>query len=195
MMEPNQPYPFVGDLIEHKMFFSRAVSCLTEEDAAFQPRPDMLSVVGQIHHVTAAVELMLSGIYREFDRFGECERRSRRPGGTWFEWGMDWALHANRDLEATDRSLAGALQAFDETMDLAYGAFSQLTMAEMLQPLTPNPMQLATPRAVLHSGIIDHTAHHRGALAQYARLLGRDPQIPYFEMSEALHEAHMSAAA
>lgn len=155
----------------------------------------MLSVVGQIHHVTAAVELMLSGLHREFDRFAGCEHRSRRAGGTWLEWGMDWALDANHDLESTDRSLAGALQAFDETMDLAYDAFSQLTTAEMLRPLAPNPMHLATPRAVLQSGILDHTAHHRGSLAQYARLLGRDPQIPYFEMSEALHEAHMSAAA
>ncbi|RXE95553.1 DinB family protein [Pseudoalteromonas phenolica] len=30
--------------------------------------------------------------------------------------------------------------------------------------------------------MLDHTAHHRGALAQYARLLGHSPKIPYFDM-------------
>lgn len=32
-------------------------------------------------------------------------------------------------------------------------------------------------------------AHHRGALSQYARGLGLEPKIPYFDMAEALHEA------
>jgi uncharacterized damage-inducible protein DinB len=35
--------------------------------------------------------------------------------------------------------------------------------------------------------MLDHTAHHRGALVAYARILGMEPQIPYFEM-KALEE-------
>jgi hypothetical protein len=29
------------------------------------------------------------------------------------------------------------------------------------------------------SGIVDHTAHHRGSLAVYARLIGKEPLMPY----------------
>ena len=28
-------------------------------------------------------------------------------------------------------------------------------------------------------GLVDHTAHHRGALTVYARLLGKVPPMPY----------------
>jgi uncharacterized damage-inducible protein DinB len=35
------------------------------------------------------------------------------------------------------------------------------------------------PRAAIFSGMADHTAHHRGALAVYARLTGKTPEMPY----------------
>jgi uncharacterized damage-inducible protein DinB len=35
------------------------------------------------------------------------------------------------------------------------------------------------PRESIIGGIVDHTAHHRGALSVYARLVGREPAMPY----------------
>jgi uncharacterized damage-inducible protein DinB len=35
------------------------------------------------------------------------------------------------------------------------------------------------PRQCIVGAISDHTAHHRGALGVYARLLGRVPAMPY----------------
>jgi hypothetical protein len=35
------------------------------------------------------------------------------------------------------------------------------------------------PHAAVINGITDHTAHHRGSLAVYARLLGKVPPMPY----------------
>jgi len=35
------------------------------------------------------------------------------------------------------------------------------------------------PRAAIIAAIAEHTAHHRGSLAVYARLLGYVPPIPY----------------
>ena len=35
------------------------------------------------------------------------------------------------------------------------------------------------PRLALVTGLGDHTAHHRGVLAVYARLCGRVPAMPY----------------
>lgn len=35
------------------------------------------------------------------------------------------------------------------------------------------------PRLAVVSGIVDHTAHHRGSLAVYARLIGKQAPMPY----------------
>jgi uncharacterized damage-inducible protein DinB len=35
------------------------------------------------------------------------------------------------------------------------------------------------PKRAVISGIVDHTAHHRGSLAVYARLRGKVPTMPY----------------
>ena len=35
------------------------------------------------------------------------------------------------------------------------------------------------PRAAVVGPIVDHTAHHRGALTVYARLLGKVAPMPY----------------
>jgi hypothetical protein len=35
------------------------------------------------------------------------------------------------------------------------------------------------PRASIIDGLTDHTAHHRGSLAVYARLRGKTPPMPY----------------
>jgi len=56
------------------------------------------------------------------------------------------------------------------------GAASDETL---LEPI-PNDMILdGAPRMAVISAIVDHTAHHRGSLAVYARLLGKVPPMPY----------------
>lgn len=105
---------------------------------------------------------------------------------------MQWAQGANGETVTLDLSLAGALHAFDQTMNIVSEVFAQLTAEELRQPIPENPMQLPSAFAVLYFGIFDHAAHHRGALSQYARLLGKEPCIPYFDMAEALHEAQLN---
>ena len=48
--------------------------------------------------------------------------------------------------------------------------------------VTPGPAPVAKTAVVaaaVINGITDHSAHHRGALAVYARLLGKEPAMPY----------------
>ena len=40
-------------------------------------------------------------------------------------------------------------------------------------------MMAGAPRFAVIEGIQDHTAHHRGALTVYSRLLGMTPSVPY----------------
>ena len=42
-----------------------------------------------------------------------------------------------------------------------------------------NTISVFEPRLGVVSGIVDHTAHHRGSLAVYARLRGKVPPMPY----------------
>jgi uncharacterized damage-inducible protein DinB len=37
------------------------------------------------------------------------------------------------------------------------------------------------PRCTILNALTDHTAHHRGALSVYARLLGLVPPMPYMD--------------
>ena len=48
--------------------------------------------------------------------------------------------------------------------------------------LPPNPIMGESPRFVIIGALVDHTAHHRGALTVYARLRGKVPPMPYGEM-------------
>ncbi len=51
--------------------------------------------------------------------------------------------------------------------------------AELAQPMADNPILGARARYNGIEALIDHTGHHRGALAVYARLAGRVPEMPY----------------
>ena len=45
----------------------------------------------------------------------------------------------------------------------------------------PNPIMGEMPRYSIIGGVTDHTAHHRGALTVYQRLLELTPLMPYME--------------
>ena len=49
---------------------------------------------------------------------------------------------------------------------------------EMQVPIT-GPLMTGEPRIAIMTAMTDHTAHHRGSLAVYARLLGRVSPMPY----------------
>jgi len=51
----------------------------------------------------------------------------------------------------------------------------------LMQPLPPGPVMGGMPRSAIFPAIIEHTAHHRGALTVYSRLAGRVPIMPYGE--------------
>ena len=50
---------------------------------------------------------------------------------------------------------------------------------ELRASLPPGPIMGGVPREAFVNGLADHTAHHRGALTVYSRLLGKVPDMPY----------------
>ena len=187
--------PFVKKIREHQIFFHRTMDCFREEDSNFRPNDNMLTAAGQVLHVTMAIEFFLSGMFGPYDGFGPLSRRDRGFSDMgWTEIAdnqeLDLLLNADvwpKAIEAS-KSIAKALELFDQTMDTAAEMFGSMTLQQIETEQLPE--NLVFPPLYTYSDVLeimnDHTAHHRGSLVVYARLLGRDPKIPYFEMSEKL---------
>jgi uncharacterized damage-inducible protein DinB len=81
-------------------------------------------------------------------------------------------LHDTRDLfEKTASRL--------EEDDADFRPRPEMMSVAELDELLPEGIMSGLPkRAILH-GMADHTAHHRGSLAVYARMLGKVPPMPY----------------
>ena len=69
------------------------------------------------------------------------------------------------------RAVANALKQLDEKSG-----------EEWSQPLPNGPVMGGQPRFSVFWGIMDHTAHHRGALTVYARTRGKIPPNLYMDM-------------
>jgi len=183
---------YVKKVYEHKEYFHRSLECFTEEDSNFRPSEELLSVAGQILHVALSIEYFLSGMFGYYEGFGPLSRRHLGfLDMNWIELADEKNLYMVLDpvdwpqaFEAST-SIAKALKLFDEAMDTAAQFLDARSVKDIEAAQLPeNPMFDPTFR---YPDIIelmnDHTAHHRGSLVVYAHLLGKEPRIPYFDMS------------
>jgi uncharacterized damage-inducible protein DinB len=140
-------------------FFSRTLSVFKEEDSGFAPDPGMFTVAQQVAHVAQTIDWFMAGGFSDqgFD--------------------LDFAAHHNavRRHNSLQESLAWLVKAVDG----AAATLATKTPEEMMAPIADGPVMPGQPRAAIIAAIAEHTAHHRGALAVYARLLGYAPPIPY----------------
>jgi uncharacterized damage-inducible protein DinB len=61
------------------------------------------------------------------------------------------------------------------------GLLESKSAQEMTAPMPDNPIFGPAPRMLVIHANADHTAHHRGALSVYLRLLGKTPKMPYID--------------
>jgi uncharacterized damage-inducible protein DinB len=153
------PDALVSELKSFKVFFDRTTACLTEEDSAFAPIEGLMTTARVVAHVAQTVDWFLEGAFRDIGFDMDFEKHGAEVAGV-------TSLTASR--EWLDRSFATA----EETI-LKHSA------EEWAMPLPAGPVMGGAPRFAIFSGINDHTAHHRGALAVYARLRGHIPAMPY----------------
>lgn len=140
-------------------FFKRSTSCLSEEDSGFSPAEGTFTVVNQVAHVAQTIDWFMDGM---FSRKG---------------FDLDFEAHAKRMMTCT--SLTAAREWFDRSIQSAIDTINNKTDQELLQPMPEGPVMGGAPRTAVLGGIVDHTAHHRGALTVYSRLLGKVPPMPY----------------
>ena len=149
----------LNELQTIREFFERSSNCFSEEDSNFAPCEGTLTVTQQVAHAAQSIDWFVEGMCSEegFD--------------------MDFENHWNEVLPL--KSLTNARQWFTKAIDQAISRFENMTEEELSSPLPDGPVMGGKPKYSVISGISDHTAHHRGALTVYARLLGKQPQMPY----------------
>lgn len=146
-------------------YFDRSIRCLTEEDSSFAPVEGTWTVAQQVAHAAQTVDWFTEGVFR--------------PEG----FDMDF------EKAAADVAKVTSLKAARDWMDAAFArameAFGRLSAEDLAKPLSPNPIMGEVPLIAVIGALVDHTAHHRGALTVYARLRGKVSAMPYMEMEEA----------
>jgi uncharacterized damage-inducible protein DinB len=138
--------------------FERTISCFREKDASFAAAPGLFSVAQHIAHAAQTIEWFLEGAFR--------------PQGMNMDFeGLETEV---RLIEELEDALAWWNSAWDEALEsvgnTAPEAWTEAIRGEIMG---------GEPRYAIIAGIVDHTAHHRGALSVYARLLELEPPMPY----------------
>jgi len=151
----------VQELTESEEYFNRSTACLLEEHSGFRPQDEMMTTAQQVAHVGVTIEWFLEGAFSE-DGFD-----------------LDFESHVERFLRFESLSEARALvaKAFAEARDVISGRSED----ELRKLLPEGPVMGGAPTFGIVASMSDHTAHHRGALSVYSRLLGLVPAMPYMD--------------
>jgi uncharacterized damage-inducible protein DinB len=152
-------YDFSRQLLASKDFFERSTRVLEEADSGFRPSADMMTAAQQVAHVAQTLDWFVQGV--------------SRPEG----FDLDFASHA-AELEKVT-SLTAARATLNAAYDNAIRFFRSKSAAQLAAPLPQGPIMGGQPLSDIVWGMIEHTAHHRGALTVYSRLLGKVPPMPY----------------
>ena len=143
-------------------YFNRSTRELKEENSNFAPSSGMFTAAAQVAHVAQTIDWFLAGAFAEKGFDMDFER-------------MDKQVRACT-------SLAAARKWFNEATDRAKVEAQKHTAADWAAALPAGPIMGGLPRFAIVSALTDHTAHHRGALTVYARMLGKVPPMPYMDM-------------
>lgn len=148
----------VGQLAFARKLFGTTTSVFERDDAGFTPDPELYTVAGHIAHAADAIEWFIEG------SFGE-------------GWDLDFdaSIAKARAVEDLDEARSWLARAFDHAITVVGDAADE----ELEAPIPDTRIMDGAPRLEAINGIIDHTAHHRGSLAVYARLLGKAPPMLY----------------
>ncbi len=154
-----QPYDFANQLLASQDFFQRSTSVLEEADSGFRPREGMMTVAQHVGHTAHTIEWFIEG--------------AARPEGFDLDFAkMAAVIDAVTSLDAARKWLATAYAN-------AVQFLRSQSPADLAKPLPPGPVMGGQPISDIVWAMVEHTAHHRGALTVYSRELGKVPPMPY----------------
>ncbi|NUM56566.1 MAG: DinB family protein [Candidatus Hydrogenedentes bacterium] len=145
-----------------KEYFDRSTKVLDEGDSSFSPKDGMMTVAQQVAHVAQTIDWFREGIVR--------------PEG----FDMNFEAHWNEVAKVA--SLKAAREWHQRAHDAMVQQVARTSDAELNAPLPAGPVMGGAPKSSVVGGIDDHTAHHRGALTVYTRLIGKVAAMPYMDV-------------
>lgn len=143
-------------------FFNRSTRVLQEEHSKFAPADGIYTAAAVVAHVAQTIDWFFTGAFAEAGFDTDFERMDKEVRGC--------------------TSLAAARKWFNEATDRAKAVATSHSAEEWAALLPAGPIMGGIPRYAIASALTDHTAHHRGALTVYSRLLGLVPPMPYGDM-------------
>lgn len=147
----------ITDLQYQKMFFFNTLESFSEKDSSFYPQEGMLTVAQHVGHAAETIDWFLEGVF-----------------GSGFEMDFNNFQENLKKYKSFDECVSE----FTKATDRAIAKIKAIPDEELMSPITGEIMKGA-PKFTFAGALSDHTAHHRGALAVYARLLGKTPKMPY----------------
>jgi uncharacterized damage-inducible protein DinB len=140
-------------------YFNRSTRVLEESDSEYCPSAGMMTAAQQVAHAAQTLDWFVLG--------------ASRPEG----FDLDFEKHAKE--VAAFKSLDAARKWLDESYGKSIAFFDSKQPEELEKPLPEGPVMGGLPISEVAWAMIEHTAHHRGALTVYSRMLGKVPVMPY----------------
>lgn len=151
----------ISQLKSCEEYFLRSINCLAESDSAFVPVEGMIPVAQQVAHVAQTLDWFKDAL--------------NSKDGFDLNFEQHW-------LEVTKiSSLTAAKEWFMRSMKELRYSIDLASDAQLLEPFPDGPIMGGLSRMSIVGGVLEHTAHHRGNLAVYSRLLGKKPSMPYMD--------------
>lgn len=139
--------------------FRLSTGVLSESVADYCPTTGMMTVAQHVAHAAQVIDWLMEGAFR--------------PEG----FDLDFEPQIARVMATT--SLESARKWFETSIGRAIDVIGNSSNEELLAPLPEGPVMGGLPKLSIVSAIAEHTSHHRGALAVYARLKNLAPESPY----------------
>jgi uncharacterized damage-inducible protein DinB len=159
MSPKTQEYDYASQVLASKEFFERSTRVLEEADSGFRPQEGMMTAAQQVAHAAQTLDWFVEG--------------ASRPEG----FDLDFEKHAKAVAAVT--SLTAARQMMETAFAKAIRYLRSRSAEELARPLPAGPVMGGQPISDIVWAMVEHTAHHRGALTVYSRLLGKVPVMPY----------------
>ena len=161
-MDEKQWADWLDQLETAQTFFNKSTACLDDKDGPFRATPDTSSITEHVAHAAQTVDWFLDGAVE--------------PIG--FRMDFEELAKETRSI----KSLPEARAWFARAMERAQALIKDKPREFWEAPFPAGLMFGGDPRCYIFGAIVDHTAHHRGALTVLARLCGRTPSMPYGPM-------------
>jgi len=148
----------VSELESTRKFFCTTISIFEPQDAGFAPHAEMYTTAAHVSHVADTVDWFMGGAF-----------------GAGWDLDFDGAIARAKAVTSLEQAQAAMLDAFERAIATVQASSNEA----LFEPIPNDTIMHGAPRQAVISGIVDHTAHHRGSLAVYARLLGKVSPMPY----------------